>query len=536
MISDPVVLPTIPDARRRTTAELRALALEASAGDRGVGELLEHLADAVEQDRRQEVRAFVQAIPPQTVAEGTTFRHRTIWGVAEVLRGALVLLPIAVTWYGLAAASSAYGQLLGARPELVTQPFLLLWQQGFNGIGGPLSFSTLAAVDGALISLIIVLSLVIHYKADVRDPRERARTLLKESEVRGLLARAQSLAGTGEAIAPEAGGSRQQEVQFLTVERGLAEILQGVMQLGGYAEASFRAADRGAGAQQELLARLEAIAAGEAAVARALEALGERVLAAPAAGAPVPAAQIGPAGVATLAVGVVLEEQERVLGEINRLLESLQSVRKAQQVTTGSVTLQTDAMQYLAKALVLSSERVQQAAQALGDASAPGLLARQLRPRSLATAVFAFVALVALGVTVTVLVPRALESDAVRFAREARPQAQLLIGAQQVRLLLPPPRSAAADGALTDAGTSLLDAAARVDLWLDGRAVPSEAQGQAAALRGSAAAARRAASGVLGWLRDAPKSEASPPASTLADLAYAETLLRDLLLQLSLTR
>ncbi len=542
MASAPVAPSSIPDERRRTAGALRDLATEAASGDRGVAELLDRLADAVEQDRREEVRAYAQAIPPRTVAEGATFRHRTIWGVAEVLRGALVLLPIAVTWYGLSAAAAAYGVLLVEHPELVSQPFLLLWQQGFDGRGGGLTFSTLAAADGVLISIIIALSLVIHYKADVRDPRERARTLLKESEVRGILARALSLAGSSDPVAGDGQAprlaDREQEVarqvQFLSLERSLGEIRQGILQLGAYAEASFRAGDRGASAQEELLPRLAAIAEGQLALTRALEALGERVAAVAASSAGSGGA--APAGVATLAVGVALEEQERVLANVERLLESLHSVRKAQQVTTGSLTLQTDAMQYLAKALVLSSERVQQAAQALGDASAPGLLARQLRPRNIAAAAAVVVAVVALGTATAIVVPRALESDTTRYAREARAEAQLLIGVQQVHLLLPPPRSAEGDTTLRDAATSLADAATRVDAWLDSRAAPADAQGQASTLRGVAAASRRVAKGMLDWLRDAPRSEPAPPAAVLGDLTYAETLLRDLFLQLSVAR
>ena len=57
-----------------------------------------------------------------------------------------------------------------------------------------ITFSTVALIDASLIMLLIVLSLVIHVRSDVRDVATRTRALLKESEIRGLLGHATSLA------------------------------------------------------------------------------------------------------------------------------------------------------------------------------------------------------------------------------------------------------------------------------------------------------------------------------------------------------
>ena len=109
-------------------------------------------------------------------------------------RNVLVFAPIAVTWYGLSAASLAYAKLLQDRPELVTQPFLLLWEVGFLGARGVLNFSTVAMIDASLICILIVLSLALHARSELRGPATRTRALLKESAIRGLVGHATSLA------------------------------------------------------------------------------------------------------------------------------------------------------------------------------------------------------------------------------------------------------------------------------------------------------------------------------------------------------
>jgi hypothetical protein len=77
----------------------------------------------------------------------------------------------------------------------VTRPFLLLWQEGFEAVG-VMKFSTLAIIDASLIGVLIVLSLLIHFRTDVRDVALRTQVLLKESELRGLVAHALSLSSS----------------------------------------------------------------------------------------------------------------------------------------------------------------------------------------------------------------------------------------------------------------------------------------------------------------------------------------------------
>ena len=180
-------------AREPVADELAVLADLVRQQDAAFGELLARLATAVRDGRHDEVKAYAAALDPHALAELITVRRSPLWAVLEVLRNALVFAPIAVTWIGLSTASAAYEKLLQARPELISRPFLLLWQESFQGTSAVLSFSTLAIIDASLIALLIVLSLTIHVRADVRDVSTRTRVLLRESEIRLLLGHALSL-------------------------------------------------------------------------------------------------------------------------------------------------------------------------------------------------------------------------------------------------------------------------------------------------------------------------------------------------------
>jgi hypothetical protein len=181
------------NVREPVAEQLRQLATSVRQKDAAVGELLARLATAVKDGRYDEVKAYAAALDPRSLAELITVHRSPAWAILEVVRNALVFAPIAVTWFGLATASAAYEQLLRTRPELISRPFLLLWQEGFQGASTVLTFSTLAIIDASLIALLIVLSLVIHVRADVRDVSTRTRALLRESELRLLLGQALSL-------------------------------------------------------------------------------------------------------------------------------------------------------------------------------------------------------------------------------------------------------------------------------------------------------------------------------------------------------
>jgi hypothetical protein len=178
--------------RDRTADQLAVLSGEVAERDAALATLISRLAVAIRDDNREEVQGYAGAIDPRAVAELLVFTRSTFWGLVEVARNVLVFAPIALTWYGLSTATDAYQKLISAKPDLVTRPFLLLWQEGFEAVG-VLKFSTLAIIDASLIGVLIVLSLLIHYRAEIHDVGLRTQVLLKESELRGLIAHALSL-------------------------------------------------------------------------------------------------------------------------------------------------------------------------------------------------------------------------------------------------------------------------------------------------------------------------------------------------------
>ena len=236
--------------RKHTADQLADLSRVVAERDAALGTLLGRLAAAVREDRREDVQGYAGAIDPHGLAELLVFSRAAIWGFIEVARNVLVFAPIAVTWYGLSIATDAYAKLLAERPDLVTRPFLLLWQEGFNGLVGVLRFSTLADIDASLIGLLIVLSLLIHFRTDVHDVALRTRVLLKESELRGLLAHILSLS-SDDADLPASGALLDQMVaeerriyeRAMEREQRLFDLESSVRELRAAAADLARAAD-----------------------------------------------------------------------------------------------------------------------------------------------------------------------------------------------------------------------------------------------------------------------------------------------------
>jgi hypothetical protein len=178
--------------RRTTAAALRGLSDEALAREPSLGTLLGRLADAVAEGRKTEASGYIGAVDPRALAELLAGAHSRFWVVLEVLRNVLVFAPIAVTWFGLSLAAGAYADLIASQPGLVSQPFLLLWQQGFGG-RIVFNFGTLAIIDASLIGILIVLSFALHLRSELRDVAFQTSVLMKESEIRALLGQASSL-------------------------------------------------------------------------------------------------------------------------------------------------------------------------------------------------------------------------------------------------------------------------------------------------------------------------------------------------------
>ena len=95
----------------------------------------------------------------------------TTVAIADRVRNVLVLLPIALTWFALYESTRAYREYIDENPEEISQPFLLLWQRGFDGEGSLLatSFSTVAIIDAIIIGIIIALTFFAHGRREHRE-------------------------------------------------------------------------------------------------------------------------------------------------------------------------------------------------------------------------------------------------------------------------------------------------------------------------------------------------------------------------------
>ncbi|MFI6491822.1 hypothetical protein [Streptomyces sp. NPDC050564] len=101
------------------------------------------------------------------------------WSYAEAVLGALVFVPLMLTWYGLTRASSAYGALTGADPKAAARPFLQLWQSGFEGhLTGAFTFGHVAMSATVAIAVLFTLVLVhgLRRSAVTRREEEAERT------------------------------------------------------------------------------------------------------------------------------------------------------------------------------------------------------------------------------------------------------------------------------------------------------------------------------------------------------------------------
>ncbi|MEV5322080.1 methyl-accepting chemotaxis protein [Streptomyces sp. NPDC052687] len=105
---------------------------------------------------------------------GPRTEHRA-WTYAEAALGALVFVPLMVTWYGLTRASSAYEALIGENPKAATRPFLQLWQSGFEGhLTGAFTFGHVAMSATAAIGVLFALVLVHGLRRAALTRREEA--------------------------------------------------------------------------------------------------------------------------------------------------------------------------------------------------------------------------------------------------------------------------------------------------------------------------------------------------------------------------
>ncbi|MEO3766124.1 methyl-accepting chemotaxis protein [Streptomyces sp. B8F3] len=95
----------------------------------------------------------------------------------EATLGALVFVPLLLTWFGLTRASSAYDALTQAEPKQAERPFLQLWQTGFEGhLTGWFTFGHVVASATAVIACLLLLALLHGWGRAAADrAEEKAR-------------------------------------------------------------------------------------------------------------------------------------------------------------------------------------------------------------------------------------------------------------------------------------------------------------------------------------------------------------------------
>lgn len=170
----------MPIDNARIAAQLDDLAVQVRSIDLGASIRMERLAEIVKDPNLEDKTSLnlYDAIDPKAIEASAFAKYQQeIRPVAylELFRAGLVLAPIFFTWYGLWEAARRYQNLLtNVDPDLVSKPFLLLWEQGFGGTSG-IRFSQLAGIDALLILGIIVLTLITQF---VRDAKERKNALL----------------------------------------------------------------------------------------------------------------------------------------------------------------------------------------------------------------------------------------------------------------------------------------------------------------------------------------------------------------------
>ncbi|MGA4838956.1 hypothetical protein [Streptomyces sp. G45] len=200
--------------------QLQDLAGKPQLGPRA--EELDALAHDLERDKRLDRWAELDLVaayarPESVVVErGRPSARRD--ALLEAALGALVFVPLLVTWFGLREAVHAYGELSKVDREEATRPFLQLWQSGFGGHLSPLGrFENVALMAVVLIALLVLLS-VVHARVRARAEQEEAE---QEAERERLLAALASvLTRLQMLLAPHRSASPKQFTSELTKAAG----------------------------------------------------------------------------------------------------------------------------------------------------------------------------------------------------------------------------------------------------------------------------------------------------------------------------
>ena len=272
-----------------------------------------------------------------------------------------------------------------------------------------------------LIGLLIVSSLALHIRSEIRDPRVQASVLLKESRVRGLLARSVGMSTSADISSNEADQildemvaeerrvlerALEREGQLFDFERVIQNLQAAASQLANFADGTRSSAERSAKALESLNQKIDGMTEREGMLTAQIAGLATRIGDAASGSAVI-------VGSASSALHVIEESQSRIIANASQLVSSLDSVEKVQQRTNANIATQADAMRNLSDSLTRVAERVEGATAALGRTSVPSAGVIQQRTGSALANILALLTLlVVIGVATALLVPRFIATDA----------------------------------------------------------------------------------------------------------------------------
>ncbi len=136
--------------------------------------------------------------PAETVA---TLRTRPLvsnrLAGLEHWRNFLALVPVFLTWVGLTYAAAGYHAAVTADPALIERPFLLLWEEGFQGharfpfsLFNFMTLSHVAILDIGVLLAMLVLTWLIHRDINVNQAKREAQARALEQRLQQALWRA----------------------------------------------------------------------------------------------------------------------------------------------------------------------------------------------------------------------------------------------------------------------------------------------------------------------------------------------------------
>lgn len=189
-----------PSTTAELTRDLKAMSASVAEVDPKSSERLNDLAVSLETDETRLRWADVdmrQAFNTEQIAHAYAVKREggytpEIVDRVDRLRNVLILLPILLTWFALFEASRNYASFIEDNPQEVGKPFLLLWEQNFDGSASIFSptFSMLAITDAAIIAFIILLTFYSHGRRESREEAIDKSAVAFQTELDNVLAEA----------------------------------------------------------------------------------------------------------------------------------------------------------------------------------------------------------------------------------------------------------------------------------------------------------------------------------------------------------